>query len=517
MGQFSDLKPTIGHFWSVAPANKRGAVHRRGIAGVNFAANGVVGQTWKYTYDGAGRLTLALREDSLPGTPLYGQDRFTYDRNGNILSLTNKLGTDSLTVAAPRTGNRLTAATYDANGNETSCTTEGTLSIVYNRLNLPERIVLSGNDTVRYWYSAAGVKLYSGSLVIKNGTLDKLLVPTGYVAANGNITSNGQYVYFVKDHLGSIRATVAQNGTVLERYWFGPYGDDVPAPGQTTVQTSTTDNPYRFSGKERTPADYDFGARRYLPFRVPRWTTMDPMAEKYFSISPYAYCAGDPVRCYDPDGMDWVDANGNKIKDHTKIKAYIFYDPREEGKGFAKQSKEMYKQLETKYGKGSVAMSNVTTEKEFVQDWRDMASSNIKEVNLNYHGNNQTIILDAKEGEYITATGNGESNRSETPATNVQDLPTPSGDISNAQLNINTCKSNSKTQYTLKGSKQTLMEAFFESTNFKIVRGTSSGVSYDRKTLQPFPGHSWKHGTWDYMRRPGPVSRRYPGVGLPPK
>ena len=494
-----------------------------GIAGVNFAANGVVGQTWKYTYDGAGRLTLALREDSLPGTPLYGQDRFTYDRNGNILSLTNKLGTDSLTVAAPRTGNRLTAATYDANGNETSCTTEGTLSIVYNRLNLPERIVLSGNDTVRYWYYAAGVKLrenttdYSGSLVIKNGTLDKLLVPTGYVAANGNITSNGQYVYFVKDHLGSIRATVAQNGTVLERYWFGPYGDDVPAPGQTTVQTSTTDNPYRFSGKERTPADYDFGARRYLPFRVPRWTTMDPMAEKYFSISPYAYCAGDPVRCYDPDGMDWVDANGNKIKDHTKIKAYIFYDPREEGKGFAKQSKEMYKQLETKYGKGSVAMSNVTTEKEFVQDWRDMASSNIKEVNLNYHGNNQTIILDAKEGEYITATGNGESNRSETPATNVQDLPTPSGDISNAQLNINTCKSNSKTQYTLKGSKQTLMEAFFESTNFKIVRGTSSGVSYDRKTLQPFPGHSWKHGTWDYMRRPGPVSRRYPGVGLPPK
>ena len=276
---------------------------------MNFAANGIMGQTWKYTYDGAGRLTLALREDSLPGTPLYGQDRFTYDRNGNILSLTNKLGTDSLTVAAPRTGNRLTAATYDANGNETSCTAEGTLSIVYNRLNLPERIVLSGNDTVRYWYSAAGVKLrenatdYSGSLVIKNGLLDKLLVPTGYVAANGNITSNGQYVYFVKDHLGSVRATVAQNGTVLERYWYGPYGDDVPAPGQTTVQTGTTDNPYRFSGKERTPADYDFGARRYLPFRVPRGTSMDPIAEKYFSISPYAYCAGDPVNLVDKKGM----------------------------------------------------------------------------------------------------------------------------------------------------------------------------------------------------------------------
>lgn len=52
-----------------------------------------------------------------------------------------------------------------------------------------------------------------------------------------------------------------------------------------------------------TAADYDFGARRYLPFRVPRWTSMDPMEEKYFSISPYAYCAGDPVNLVDPSGM----------------------------------------------------------------------------------------------------------------------------------------------------------------------------------------------------------------------
>ena len=64
-------------------------------------------------------------------------------------------------------------------------------------------------------------------------------------------------------------------------------------------------NPYRFSGKERTLADYDFGARRYLPFRVPRWTSMDPMAEKYYSISPYAYCAADPVNLVDPEGMDY--------------------------------------------------------------------------------------------------------------------------------------------------------------------------------------------------------------------
>ena len=61
----------------------------------------------------------------------------------------------------------------------------------------------------------------------------------------------------------------------------------------------------------RTAVGYDFGARRYLPFRVPRWTSMDPLAEKYFSISPYAYCAADPVNLVDINGM-WVpDSFGN--------------------------------------------------------------------------------------------------------------------------------------------------------------------------------------------------------------
>jgi hypothetical protein len=84
-------------------------------------------------------------------------------------------------------------------------------------------------------------------------------------------------------------------------------------------------------------------------------------------------------------------------------------------------------------------------------------------------------------------------------------------------LNLNTCKSNSRTQYELKGSKQTLMEAFRKTTNFSVVRGTSDGVSYDRTTKQPFPGHSWWRGAWDYMKKPASIHQSYPGVGLPPK
>ena len=29
---------------------------------------------------------------------------------------------------------------------------------------------------------------------------------------------------------------------------------------------------------------------------------MDPLCEKYYHISPYAYCAGNPVKYVDPDG-----------------------------------------------------------------------------------------------------------------------------------------------------------------------------------------------------------------------
>jgi len=51
---------------------------------------------------------------------------------------------------------------------------------------------------------------------------------------------------------------------------------------------------------------YDFLARTYDPI-LARFTTMDPLCEKYYSISPYAYCGNNPVRYIDPTGMSYGD------------------------------------------------------------------------------------------------------------------------------------------------------------------------------------------------------------------
>ena len=69
------------------------------------------------------------------------------------------------------------------------------------------------------------------------------------------------------------------------------------------------------AGKEKdleTGLSY-FGARYYDADLTTGWLSVDPMSDKYPSMSPYNYCAGNPVKLVDPDGRDvWeVDKAGN--------------------------------------------------------------------------------------------------------------------------------------------------------------------------------------------------------------
>ena len=65
---------------------------------------------------------------------------------------------------------------------------------------------------------------------------------------------------------------------------------------------------FTFTGKERdseTGFSY-FGARYYDSDIFTGWLSVDPMADKYPGLSPYAYCALNPIRLVDPDGREIV-------------------------------------------------------------------------------------------------------------------------------------------------------------------------------------------------------------------
>ena len=73
---------------------------------------------------------------------------------------------------------------------------------------------------------------------------------------------------------------------------------------------------FSFTGKERdeeTGFGY-FGARYMDHELMTMWLSVDPLADKCPSISPYAYCAWNPVKLIDPDGREVnpvYDLNGN--------------------------------------------------------------------------------------------------------------------------------------------------------------------------------------------------------------
>ena len=122
-------------------------------------------------------------------------------------------------------------------------------------------------------------------------------------------------LWFVKDHIGSIRSVYCLNDStgnpIIEYNHFLPYGTrlDFLATEKSAL------NSHRFAGKKEyddfltsfdiNPMDIlanDFGPRFFIPF-TSCWTTPDPLASKYPSISPYTYCMSDPINYVDPFGL----------------------------------------------------------------------------------------------------------------------------------------------------------------------------------------------------------------------
>ena len=77
----------------------------------------------------------------------------------------------------------------------------------------------------------------------------------------------------------------------------------------------TANSSFTFSAKERDPeTGYSYFGSRYYNSDLSIWLSVDPMAAKYPSFSPYVYCANNPVKLVDPNGEDYeVVVEGNTI------------------------------------------------------------------------------------------------------------------------------------------------------------------------------------------------------------
>ncbi len=197
--------------------------------------------------------------------------------------------------------------------------------ISYNVLNLPGGVVTTASGSLTYTYLSDGTKVsaiksdgsgerYIGSFVYSvpasgSETLESAAWDEGRI----NFTKSGSTytktdLWFVKDHVGNVRTvmnvtTSLSSPQVLERNDYLPFGTRMDAG--TAVLTT---NRFRLGGKENQTfgsldlGKVDFGARFYDPFTA-GWTTADPLAAKYGSMSPYNYCGGNPVVYSDFMGM----------------------------------------------------------------------------------------------------------------------------------------------------------------------------------------------------------------------
>ncbi len=143
----------------------------------------------------------------------------------------------------------------------------------------------------------------------KNGKVKRVLFDGGYATFDDKGVPG--WHYFLCDHTGSVRVVTDMWGRPEQINHYYPFGLPFADAGKGADL-----QPYKFGGKELDAMyglnTYDFHARILIP-ELYRFDRPDPFAEKYPHLSPYLFCANDPVNNSDPTGMDiWdIDQWGN--------------------------------------------------------------------------------------------------------------------------------------------------------------------------------------------------------------
>ena len=198
--------------------------------------------------------------------------------------------------------------------------------------------------------------------------------------ANSQLSQQGEIAYFYHgDHLGSASWITDANGIPVQHLQYLPFGETF-----VDQHTAGYEERFTFTGKEKDSETgfYYFGARYYDPSISGLFLSIDPMADKYPSISPYAYCAWNPVKLVDPDGRDLYIPNEDSESHNAskqdilslvkeKYKKYICFDK----EGNVSLSEDVTDGM-LKNDKGLALIKDlVTSQKKFLYEASDDASS----------------------------------------------------------------------------------------------------------------------------------------------
>ncbi|NOG97319.1 MAG: hypothetical protein HND52_05030 [Ignavibacteriae bacterium] len=102
--------------------------------------------------------------------------------------------------------------------------------------------------------------------------------------------------YYVKDHLGSIRMTLDENGEIVSAQDYHPYGEIL-----RSINNSSVNEKYKFIEKEKdTETQYDYINARYFNSEIGSWGQTDAINQY---TSPYTYSGNNPVNEIDRNGL----------------------------------------------------------------------------------------------------------------------------------------------------------------------------------------------------------------------
>ena len=203
---------------------------------------------------------------------------------------------------------------YDANGNMILDLSRDITDMEYNALNLPCRATFADGSHIDWLYNASGEKLRqtviaaTGDILSRRDYLGPYLFVDNkfdrYQTAEGYITPDDIYHAYIPDYQGNIVGVVNTSSGILEQHTrYYPYGLPFADSSNPTV------NRRKYGAKELTTNlglnAYDFEARTLVP-AFPMFSQQDPPAEKYYPLSPYLYCAGNPINLVDPTGEEPV-------------------------------------------------------------------------------------------------------------------------------------------------------------------------------------------------------------------